>query len=138
MPSVRRSLLAVAACVLLAGCGGSGDTAGEPDPSPTETTVQPTPPDASSTATPEPASGPVALAVADLAGALGVDVAEVEVVATEEVTWRNGSRGCAEPGTSYTQALVDGSRITLRVGKTSYEYHSGGSQPPSRCEKPTE
>lgn len=59
-------------------------------------------------------------------------------MAVEEVTWRDGSRGCAQPGMSYTQALVDGSRITLRASGRTYEYHSGGRQPPSRCEKPTE
>ncbi len=68
----------------------------------------------------------------------GAPHADIEVVSVEEVTWRDGSRGCAEPGMAYTQALIDGSRITLRVGTTTYEYHSGGSQPPSRCEKPTE
>lgn len=94
--------------------------------------MQPTSPSSS------PPAGSVAAAVADLAGVLGVDATEVEVVAVDEVTWRDGSRGCAQPGTSYTQALVDGSRISLRVGTTTYEYHSGGSQPPSRCEKPTE
>ena len=122
--------IAVATMALVAGCGDDARTGD--DPSPTETTVQPTPPAST------PPSGAVALSVADLAGVLGVDEADVEVVATEEVTWRNGSRGCVEPGMAYTQALIDGSRITLRVDGTDYEYHSGGSQPPARCKKPTE
>ncbi len=76
--------------------------------------------------------------VADLAATLDVDPGEVEVVSVEEMTWRNGSRGCAQPGMSYTQALIEGSRIILRAGGRTYEYHSGGSQPPSRCDQPTE
>ncbi|MFC7358825.1 hypothetical protein [Nocardioides astragali] len=83
-------------------------------------------------------SGVVQEAVADLTARLGVDPADVEVVAVEEVTWRDGSRGCAQKGVMYTQALIDGSRITLRVGDTTYEFHSGGSQPPVLCERPTE
>ena len=55
----------------------------------------------------------------------------------QEVTWRDGSLGCAKPDLLYTQALVDGSRITLRVAGTTYEYHSGGSRP-FLCKNPTE
>ena len=99
------------------------------------------------TDTPEPSTSPAVpgagspdalLAVDDLAASLGVDADEVEVVSVEEVAWRNGSRGCAQPGTSYTMAIVEGSRIILRAGGTTYEYHAGGSRPPALCEKPTE
>lgn len=92
----------------------------------------------SSTPNPVPGPGVVRASVEDLASTLGVDPGDVEVVSVEEVTWRDGSRGCAERGVMYTQALIDGSRITLRVGDTTYEYHSGGSRPPALCERPTE
>ena len=129
--SVVRLALAVAACSLaLAGCAGE-TSPGRPE----ETVVEETPSDSTS---PNPGSPAVQASVEDLAAALGVDPAEVEVVAVEEVTWRNGSRGCAQPGTMYTQALIDGSRITLRVAGTDYEYHSGGARPPSLCEHPSE
>lgn len=92
--------------------------------------------------TPSPVPGadsPVTIAaVADLAGSLGVEPGQVEVVSVEEVTWRDGSRGCAKPGMTYTQSLIDGSRITLRVLGTTYEYHSGGSGAPTLCEAPTQ
>jgi len=77
-------------------------------------------------------------AVADLAGRLDVPEGEVAVEAVEEVTWRDGSLGCAEQGTMYTQALVDGSRITLRVGDQTFEYHAGGRRTPFLCEDPTQ
>lgn len=92
----------------------------------------------SSTPNPVPGFGVVRASVEDLASTLGVDPGDVEVVSVEEVTWRDGSRGCAERGVMYTQALIDGSRITLRVGDTTYEYHSGGSRPPALCDRPTE
>jgi hypothetical protein len=38
----------------------------------------------------------------------------------------------------YTQALVPGSRITLRVGERTYEYHAGWEQAPFLCEDPSQ
>lgn len=124
---------AAALCVLaLAAC------ADNPAPSSLEESAV----DQTESPTPDPAPGadsPVAIAaVEDLAGSLGVDPDRVEVVAVEDVTWSDGSRGCARPGMMYTQALIDGSRITLRVDGTTYEYHAGGSHPPALCETPTQ
>jgi hypothetical protein len=138
MTTTRRPALLLATCALLMACGAPARS-----PSTEETAVDPSP---SSTPSSSPSSSPsgdaarpdVVRAVDDLAATLGIDPGEVEVVAVEEVTWRDGSRGCAEPGMSYTQALIDGSRITLRAGGRTYEYHAGGSQPPARCDKPTE
>ncbi|WP_299927167.1 hypothetical protein [uncultured Nocardioides sp.] len=139
MTTTRRPALLLAACTLLVACG-----APDRSPSTEETAVDPSP--SSSPSSPSPSSGPsggaarpdVVQAVDDLAATIGVDAGDVEVVSVEEVTWRDGSRGCAQPGMAYTQALVDGSRITLRAGGRTYEYHAGGSQPPARCDKPTE
>src|SRR5688572_15903148 len=106
--SVVRPWLAAGACSLvLAGCGDGTSPAATEEPTMDETSSAPTP-------DPTTPTSPVARSVDDLASSLGVDPGEVEVVAVEEVTWRDGSRGCAQPGMSYTQALTDGSRITLR------------------------
>lgn len=86
----------------------------------------------------QPGQPALAAAVADLARTLGVDESVVEVVSQEEVTWRDGSIGCAEPGMMYTQALVDGTRIVLRVDGVDHEYHAGGGRAPFRCHRPTE
>lgn len=141
MMTTRRPTLLLAACTLLVACGApdrSPSTEETPvDPSPSSTPSDSTPSDPTSSAGPAPRRD-VLLAVEDLAATLVVDPAEVEVVSVEEVTWRDGSRGCAQPGMAYTQALVDGSRITLRAGGKTYEYHAGGSRPPERCAKPTE
>jgi hypothetical protein len=135
MTTSRRLALLLASSALLASCGAP-DEGADPTTDPPvaeETTVDPT---TSPSASPAPRD--VVRAVDDLAAGLGVDAGEVEVVSVEEVTWRDGSRGCAQPGMAYTQALIDGSRITLRAGGRTYEYHSGGSQPPARCDKPTQ
>jgi hypothetical protein len=143
MITVRRTLAAaVAACALLSGCSDPGDgatdrteTAVEPDPD-AGTPSAGTEPTDTSPAAPPPTSG-AAAAVADLAGTLGVDPGSVEVVSVEEVTWRDGSLGCAQEGMRYTQALVDGSRIVLRVDGTEYEYHAGRGAP-FHCPRPTQ
>lgn len=81
--------------------------------------------------------GPVAVAVADLADRLGVDVSVIKLISFEEVTWRDGSLGCPQPGMMYTQALVNGSLIVFRVDGSSYEYHSRAGGDPFFCATPT-
>lgn len=128
----RRLLVAVLLLGLLLGCGtGPSDQAEEaPVESPSDS------PSDSPSGT--PSDGAADAAVADLAAHLGIEPEAVQVVAVEEVTWRDGSLGCAEPGMVYTQALVDGARITLRAEGVEHEYHQGGSGTPIRCADPTE
>jgi hypothetical protein len=131
MSGVRPRLalpLAVAACgLVLTGCGDGTRPGANPVPSP-----------GTSAPLPGADSADTRAAVDDLAAALGVEPADIEVVAVEEVPWNDGSRGCAKPGRMYTMGIVEGARITLRVGATAYEYHSGGPRPPTLCETPTE
>ncbi|KRE98772.1 hypothetical protein ASG88_17175 [Nocardioides sp. Soil777] len=133
-------MVVVAVAALAIGCGESSSDRGEgapvetPSSSPSE--GEPTSPATSPPTT--PAAGRVEVAVADLATRLGIEPAAVEVVSVEEVTWRDGSLGCAQPGMAYTQALVAGSRIVLRADGAEHEYHQGGSKPPFRCAKPTQ
>lgn len=77
-------------------------------------------------------------AVADLAKREKAESDTIEVVATESVTWSDSSLGCAEEGMMYAQALVEGHRITLKIGDTEYEYHSGRRKDPFYCAEPTQ
>ncbi len=79
---------------------------------------------------------PVEQAKAALASHLGVDQSQVTVVSSDEVTWRDGSLGCPEPGMFYTQALIPGTRTILEVAGKQYHYHSGGNRTPFLCENP--
>ena len=45
-----------------------------------------------------------------------------------------GALGCPIPGASYTQALVDGWQVVVKVGKTTYDYRFGSSSSPTLCE----
>ena len=77
-------------------------------------------------------------AITDLTERLDVAAEDVTVVSVEEVTWNDGSLGCAKPDMLYTQATVDGTRITLKVGDKEFAYHSGGGAAPAYCKKPTQ
>lgn len=114
--------------LLLGGCGGD------------ETATDRTAEDPVSSSTPAPgADTPAARAsVAALAAQLDLGEDEIVVTKVEEVTWKDGSLGCAEQGTMYTQALVDGQRIVLEAGGETHEFHAGGGRDPFLCEEPTE
>jgi hypothetical protein len=75
----------------------------------------------------------VSQAIEDLAKKLGVAPSAIEVVRAEEVDWPDGSLGCPQPDMRYTQALVNGSFIQLRVQDQLYNYHSGGGRSPFLC-----
>src|SRR5262245_20683020 len=71
--------------------------------------------------------GAVKLARDDLAGRLGVDVGQIEVVEARAVTWPDGSLGCPQPGMAYPQVLVDGLLIRLRAQGRLYAYTAAGT-----------
>jgi hypothetical protein len=85
-----------------------------------------------------PFESQVQLAKEDLAGRLGVEANQIELVSAEAVIWPDGSLGCPQPGVAYTQVQQDGLRIVLQVGDKTYSYHSGGVRPPFLCEEPGE
>jgi len=87
-----------------------------------------------STIPPDDAVAEVAeLARADLAARLQIDLAAIEIVAAERVTWPDGSLGCPQPGELYTQALVDGFRVVLGHSSRVYLYHAGSDALPFLC-----
>jgi len=75
--------------------------------------------------------------VADLASRLSVGAAGVEVISDESVVWNDGSLGCAQPGQFYTQALVDGYHVILKVGEQTYDYRAAQSGYFFLCERPS-
>ena len=72
----------------------------------------------------------------DLAARLGIPISEIDLLIIEEVTWRDGSLGCPQPGMFYTQALVNGSLIQLLHDENIFQYHSGRGGAPFLCENP--
>lgn len=58
-----------------------------------------------------------------------------ELVSAVAVTWNNGALGCPKPGSSYTQAIVDGMQVIVVVEGTNYDYRFGRSDSPLLCER---
>ncbi|OQY47593.1 MAG: hypothetical protein B6242_04550 [Anaerolineaceae bacterium 4572_78] len=78
----------------------------------------------------------ISQAKTDLASLLEIPESDISVKQSQFVTWRDGSIGCPKPGMMYTQALVPGYLIELKVGKKIYHYHGGNNRPPVFCNKP--
>lgn len=146
----RHAAWVAAALLTLAGLSGCSDDDRGVDPDPAATPTGSASPgsgsseeeddmtDPSDSGSPSAPSTVVDEAIADLTERAGVPAEEIEVVSQEEVTWSDGSLGCAQKGMSYTQALVDGFRVVLRADGVDYEYHSAGSETPAYCAEPTQ
>jgi hypothetical protein len=133
--------VALVVALALGGCGQ--DTTAGPDSQPTaarpENSVTPSPSPGDPGGTPsaaQPGDPVVAAAVRDLSSRLTVEPSAIRVVSAEEVTWRDGSIGCPQPGMMYPQVLTDGSRVVLEAEGRRYEYHAGGRRSAFLCENP--
>lgn len=72
--------------------------------------------------------------ISDLSGR-GVPTDAVALVSARDVTWNDGSLGCPKPGQSYTQALVPGMQVVVKVGTMTYDYHFGNADTPKLCQR---
>jgi hypothetical protein len=73
--------------------------------------------------------------LADLEKRLGVNRQAIQVERAEAVVWNNGSLGCPVPGQFYTQALVNGYWVVLRVDSKDYDYRASQSGFFTLCER---
>jgi hypothetical protein len=143
-PAVLAPALALA--LLLTACG-AGDEEARPTTPPTTASapapVEPGPEESeggtgSSAELPADLRGrpEVARAIADAASRQDVPEARVAVAAWTPVTWNSGSLGCPQPGRAYTQALVDGWLLLLRVDTALLAYHAGPDGAFGYCAEP--
>ena len=79
----------------------------------------------------------VAAAITDTATRADVAPAEVVIAAWSPVTWDDGSIGCPQKGRAYTQTLVKGEVLLLRVGTGLFQYHAAGEGPFAYCANPS-
>ena len=54
----------------------------------------------------------------------GASRSQIEIISTEKVTWNDGALGCPQPDRMYTQALVPGYRIRVRIADQTLDYHA--------------
>ena len=130
---MRMTALLTLAVAAINACG-----AGPEQPAAEQTTTASTSSSATERETTMPASDQdqlpiVAPALDDLAERVGATPDDIEIVTSEMVTWPDGSLGCPEPGMSYTQALVEGSRVVLRYEDRVFLYHAGDDGQPFLC-----
>lgn len=69
----------------------------------------------------------------DLAKRLEIPLEQVALSGAVAVKWKSGALGCPKPGEHYTQALVAGMSIMLRVENTAYRYHAKANGTPFHC-----
>lgn len=74
--------------------------------------------------------------IADAASGAGVDLAAVEVISAEAVTWSDGALGCPLPDQMYTQALVPGYRVILDVDGEEMSFHAAEDGEFAYCADP--
>ena len=135
---MRTMLLTTLVTLALTACGGAASQVAAVSDTTTTSGVETTTSEEQPVAT-EPGydaelSAIVEQVRADLAARLEVEESSIEVLSAELVTWPDGSLGCPQPGMFYTQALVEGSRVLLRSGETTYPYHAGDNGEPFLCE----
>lgn len=126
----RLSLTLVLAAVvaIAAGCAAPGSSGSSEAP-------------ASDAAIPSVPTGDVPAAmleqvIADAASGAGVDLAAVEVISAEAVTWSDGALGCPLPDQMYTQALVPGYRVILDVDGEEMSFHAAEGGEFAYCADP--
>ena len=123
--------------VSLAAC--TADTPAEPgDPgteeSPTGLPIATAPTEVPSTTdTVDPPKTHMEAIRADLDGR-GVSGSDATLVEAHRKTWDTGALGCPAPGVNYTEALVDGWQVVVKVGDKTYDYRFGSSSSPKLCE----
>jgi hypothetical protein len=127
--AIRRAGLAVLLAAMIGGCGGDGGQGDPPAEPPPRQFERLDPPVVSPVPVP-PETGPIVLppeelhnrVLAHAAELTGLPVAELEVLRSLRVTWRDGSLGCPEPGMNYTMALVPGWHMIIRAGERLLDY----------------
>lgn len=60
----------------------------------------------------------------DVGNRTGASRSQIEIISTEKITWNDGALGCPQPNQMYTQALVPGYRIRVRIADQTLDYHA--------------
>lgn len=69
----------------------------------------------------------------DLAERRGIELNSIHVTGARQVNWRSGALGCPKPEVNYTQALVSGVLIHLKVDGEIIAYHASKGGKPFHC-----
>lgn len=117
-----RSVLCLAICVLIVGCGSEPDNTGETTTTADlETTTDMGHP--SEVSLPDGFPGELLEEILiDAADRTGIPTAEIEVVSVEAKTFSDAALGCPEPGKMYAQVLTQGFIVLLRAAGEDLDF----------------
>lgn len=127
---------AAAALLLLSACAATG---GDPDGSPPGSPEDTMPGRGTEGAMPDQPEGipnEVWTRIVDQISGRADATDVPSVVTAEAVTWSDGSLGCPEPGSVYTQALVPGYLVVLELDGEELEFHASESGEVILCDDP--
>jgi len=126
-----RATVCVGFVIGLAACNGTGEQV-SPGISLAEDTQAVTPEKEISTA-PMNLNEQIEFSKKELAQRLGIEPESITLSGARQVSWRSGALGCPQPGMNYTQALVPGALIFLKVGNEVHGYHAKQGGKPFHC-----
>ena len=72
----------------------------------------------------------------DVAARSGLAADAIRLVSARAMRWNDGSMGCAQPGQSYIQTLVDGYQVILEAAGRQYDYRTNARGGFVLCEQP--
>lgn len=75
----------------------------------------------------------IAFSKGDLAKHRSIEPDSITVAEIRQVTWRSGALGCPKPDMNYSQALVQGFLIQLKVDDEIIAYHAKKDGIPFHC-----
>ena len=129
--NLMRAAVCVGFVIGLTACNGTGEQV-SPELSLTED-AQTVTPGKEISAAPMDQSQQIEFSKKELAQRLGIEPDSIALSGARQVNWRSGALGCPEPGMNYTQALVPGVLIFLRVGNEVHGYHAKQGGKPFYC-----
>ncbi len=94
------------------------------NPTVTQPTPEPTIPQETMNNNSEPPQAVITAVLNDITAKQTVDSEQLEVQQTESQTWPDGCLGLAGPDEMCTQALVEGWRVTVSDGQTTWVYRT--------------
>lgn len=131
MTKILHSAILLGMLASMAACKDTGDQQ-PPGPSLTDN-GQATGFEQKTLAVPMNLKGQIEFSKKDLVQRLNVPPASVVLSGARQVRWRSGALGCPEPGQNYTEALVSGSVIYLRIDNMTHAYHAKFGSEPFYC-----
>lgn len=129
--NLLRTAVCVGFVIWQTACNGTGEQVSSRLPQVVD--AQAVTPEKNISGTPMNLSEQIQFSKRDLARNRSIELNSIAVTGARQVNWRSGALGCPQPGMNYTQALVPGVLIHLKVDKEIIAYHAMKDGKPFYC-----